>query len=138
VTSVLSEIQDRRVEEVRPGLWSIPVPIPNTPLGHTLVYCYDTPEGPVLIDTGWDADEAFDALVSGLKEAGFELSTCYGVLVTHFHPDHHGLSGRVRRDSGAWVAMRDERVSQPGRPTDSSGRPVSQHPEIEAMPAPRP
>jgi len=28
-----------------------------------------------------------------------------GVLVTHVHPDHHGLSGWIRAESGAWVAM---------------------------------
>ena len=28
------------VERVIGGLWSIPVPIPNNPLGHTNVYAY--------------------------------------------------------------------------------------------------
>jgi glyoxylase-like metal-dependent hydrolase (beta-lactamase superfamily II) len=28
-----------------------------------------------------------------------------GVLVTHIHPDHYGLAGRVRDASGAWVAL---------------------------------
>jgi glyoxylase-like metal-dependent hydrolase (beta-lactamase superfamily II) len=27
------------------------------------------------------------------------------VLVTHIHPDHYGLAGRVREASGAWVAL---------------------------------
>jgi glyoxylase-like metal-dependent hydrolase (beta-lactamase superfamily II) len=26
-------------------------------------------------------------------------------VVTHIHPDHHGLSGRLREASGAWIAM---------------------------------
>ena len=29
------------------------------------------------------------------------------MLVTHVHPDHHGLSGRVREASDAWVAMHE-------------------------------
>ena len=37
---------------------------------------------------------------------------------------------------GAWVAMRDERRSKPGRHTDLSGRPIAEQPEIETMPAP--
>ena len=28
-----------------------------------------------------------------------------GIVVTHIHPDHHGLSGWVREQSGAWIAM---------------------------------
>jgi glyoxylase-like metal-dependent hydrolase (beta-lactamase superfamily II) len=31
-----------------------------------------------------------------------------GVLVTHIHPDHYGLAGRVRAASGAWVALHPE------------------------------
>lgn len=56
----------------------------------------------------------------------------------------------VGRGIGAWlgllasagvvaaslVAMRDERVSRPGRPTDSSGVPVSAPREVETLPAP--
>jgi peptidoglycan/LPS O-acetylase OafA/YrhL len=39
---------------------------------------------------------------------------------------------------GAWVAMRDERLSKPGRPTDLSGRPVAAPTEVETLPAPDP
>lgn len=38
--------------------------------------------------------------------------------------------------AGALVAMRDERLSKPGRPTDSTGVPVDAPPEIETIPAP--
>jgi hypothetical protein len=37
---------------------------------------------------------------------------------------------------GALVAMRDERLSEPGRPTDPTGVPVDAPPEIETLPAP--
>lgn len=93
------------VHEVRGGLWSLPVPIPDNPLGYTLVYLFDTDRGHVLVDTGWDADIAMEALATGVEAAGFDLADTYGVLVTHHHPDHHGLSGRVRETSGAWIAM---------------------------------
>jgi hypothetical protein len=36
------------------------------------------------------------------------------------------------------LAMRDERLSKPGRLTDSTGRPIEEAPEIEALRAPRP
>ena len=34
------------VERVRPGLWSVPVPIPNNPLRYVLVYAFETDKGP--------------------------------------------------------------------------------------------
>jgi glyoxylase-like metal-dependent hydrolase (beta-lactamase superfamily II) len=94
-------------EAVRPGLWSISVPFPDNPLGYTLVYLIESDRGPVLVDAGWDDDESWDALVEGFRTAGTDVSECYGVLVTHVHPDHHGLSGRVREASEAWVAMHE-------------------------------
>jgi glyoxylase-like metal-dependent hydrolase (beta-lactamase superfamily II) len=93
------------VERVRAGLWSVPVPIPNNPLGYTLVYVFETDRGPVLVDAGWDDDTTWKALGEGLLATGHDVDDCYGVLVTHMHPDHHGLSGRVREASGAWIAM---------------------------------
>ena len=40
--------------------------------------------------------------------------------------------------AGAWIAMRDERLSEGDRLTDLTGVPVSSAPEIETVPAPRP
>ncbi len=37
---------------------------------------------------------------------------------------------------GALIAMRDERLSKPGEPTDATGVPVDAPPEIETLPAP--
>ncbi len=93
------------VERVRPGLWSIPVPIPNNPLRYVLVYAFETDRGPYLVDAGWNTDEAYRTLVAGLGEAGFAIGEVQGVLVTHIHPDHYGLAGRVRDSSGAWVGL---------------------------------
>jgi glyoxylase-like metal-dependent hydrolase (beta-lactamase superfamily II) len=93
------------VERVRPGLWSIPVPIPNNSLRYVLVYAFETDDGPYIVDAGWNTDDAFNTLTAGLGQAGFEMSDVQGVLVTHIHPDHYGLAGRVREASGAWVAL---------------------------------
>ncbi|MFB7930392.1 MBL fold metallo-hydrolase [Streptomyces sp. NPDC056039] len=87
------------------GVRSLRVPIPDNPLGHTLVYVVDTDRGPVLIDTGWDDPESWDTLAAGLTACGTSISEIHGVVITHHHPDHHGLSGRVREASGAWIAM---------------------------------
>ncbi|TYR65083.1 MBL fold metallo-hydrolase, partial [Streptomyces parvus] len=104
------------------GVHSIKVPIPDNPLGHTLVHLVDTDRGPVLIDTGWDDPASWDTLVAGLSALGTAVTDIHGVVITHHHPDHHGLSGQVREASGAWIAMheadtaivRRTRESEPG------------------------
>jgi glyoxylase-like metal-dependent hydrolase (beta-lactamase superfamily II) len=87
------------------GLWSVPVPIPGNPLGYTLVYALDSPAGPVLVDAGWQHAASWEALSGGLATLGLDVAGVYGVIVTHHHPDHSGLAGRVREASGAWIAM---------------------------------
>jgi glyoxylase-like metal-dependent hydrolase (beta-lactamase superfamily II) len=69
------------------------------------VYALDSARGPVLIDAGWEHPEAWTALRDGLAGLGLSVADVYGVVVTHHHPDHAGLAGRVREASGAWIAM---------------------------------
>ena len=87
------------------GVRSVQVPIPDNPLGHTLVYVVETDRGPVLVDTGWDDPDSWDTLAEGLTACGTDVGAIHGVVITHHHPDHHGLSGKVREASGAWIAM---------------------------------
>ncbi|HEV7863051.1 MAG TPA: MBL fold metallo-hydrolase, partial [Acidimicrobiia bacterium] len=93
------------VEQVRPGVWSIPVPMPDSPLRYVLVYAFETDGGLYLVDAGWNTDEAFERLAAGLTSLGASMADVRGVMITHIHPDHYGLAGRVREASGAWVAL---------------------------------
>jgi len=110
VTGVLQkDAWDRQVmppvEQVRPGLWSIPVPIPNNPLRYVLVYALELDDGVAIVDAGWNTEDAWDALNAGLVTAGGSITDVRSVLVTHIHPDHYGLAGRVRDESGAWIGL---------------------------------
>jgi glyoxylase-like metal-dependent hydrolase (beta-lactamase superfamily II) len=93
------------VERVRAGLWSIPVPIPDSPMRYVLVYAFELPDGLAIVDAGWDTPQAWDALVAGLGVAGAKVEDVRAVLVTHIHPDHYGLAGRVRAASGGWIGL---------------------------------
>jgi glyoxylase-like metal-dependent hydrolase (beta-lactamase superfamily II) len=98
------------VEHLQPGLWSVPVPIPDNPLRYVLVYVFELGDGPGgggvgIVDAGWPTDDAWEALTTGLVTCGFDVADVKAVLVTHMHPDHFGLAGRVREASGAWVGM---------------------------------
>ncbi|WP_242454556.1 MBL fold metallo-hydrolase [Bailinhaonella thermotolerans] len=83
------------------------MPIPGNPLGYTLVYALESAGGPVLVDAGWSHPDAWAALSSGLAAIGMDVAGVRGVVVTHHHPDHAGLAGRVREASGAWIAMHE-------------------------------
>jgi glyoxylase-like metal-dependent hydrolase (beta-lactamase superfamily II) len=93
------------VEELAADLWSIPVPIPNNPLRYVNSYAFASGGGLVLLDTGWPADTAWEALVAGLASIGAGVTDVRGALISHMHFDHAGLIGRLREASGAWIAM---------------------------------
>ncbi|MFI7589805.1 MBL fold metallo-hydrolase [Spongisporangium articulatum] len=104
------------VETVRPGLWSVPVPIPDNPLRYTLTYVVEATDGLVVVDPGWATDGAWTALLAGFAHLGAGPEDVLAVVVTHVHPDHHGLSARLRKESGAWVGMHAAEVgSLPAR-----------------------
>lgn len=93
------------VEEIRPGLWSIPVPMPHNPLRYVLSYALSVDGGLALIDVGMDTDESWNALVDGIASTGHHISDVRYAAITHLHPDHFGLVPRLREVTGAQIAM---------------------------------
>ncbi|MHB8263937.1 MAG: MBL fold metallo-hydrolase [Acidimicrobiales bacterium] len=93
------------VEDLGSGLWSIPVPLPDNPLRYVLVYALELDEKLAIVDAGWNTEDAWETLTAGLESIGASVRDVRAVLVTHIHPDHYGLAGRVKEESGAWIAL---------------------------------
>lgn len=93
------------VEEVRTGLWSIPVPMPGNPLRYVLIYALALDDGLALVDVGWNSEESWAALTSGIRATGHDVSDVRIAAITHLHPDHFGLVPRLQECSGAAIAM---------------------------------
>lgn len=59
----------------------------------------------MLIDTGFDSADSFDALAQAMSEVGVEPTRLRHILLTHLHSDHCGLASQLRDMSGATVWM---------------------------------
>ena len=93
------------VEKVRPDIWSVPVQVPENPIRYTLCYLLIDGTDVVVVDPGWDTDAGWTALQEGMATAGVTPAQVRGIVITHTHPDHHGMSARLRSTTGAWIAM---------------------------------
>jgi glyoxylase-like metal-dependent hydrolase (beta-lactamase superfamily II) len=100
-----STVERKHPLQVMDGLLQLKVPIPNNPLGWVLPYLIEGSDGWTLVDTGWNEPEAWQALEQQLIDAGCGFANLKTVLVTHVHPDHYGLAGRVKEMSGARIII---------------------------------
>jgi len=93
--------------EVLPNIHQFAIPIPINPLGTVNAYLLTSPEGCILIDVGWNAPESFDSMMRHLAEAGASLADLKYIVITHIHPDHYGLIGRVHEHTDARLVMHE-------------------------------
>lgn len=95
-------------EEVEPGIWRIPLPLPFA-LRWANVYLIagaDEHAGEyVLVDAGMGIPDDEAALRAGLARAGIGMERISTLVLTHSHPDHIGLAGPIQAASGAPVRM---------------------------------
>jgi glyoxylase-like metal-dependent hydrolase (beta-lactamase superfamily II) len=97
--------------EIFPHIYQLKVPIPDNPLGHLNAYLIRDGDEGHLIDCGWNAPEAWDALRQQLDAAGVGLRGLRTIVMTHIHPDHYGLAGRLKESSGARLIL--HRLEEP-------------------------
>lgn len=88
-----------------PGIHQLQVPIPNNPLAYVLPYLLEGDDGYTLVDSGWNAPEAYGALMAQLHALGVPLKELKRVVFTHVHPDHYGLAGRLKGDCDAELML---------------------------------
>src|SRR5829696_5287177 len=93
------------LEEVRPGVWSLPLPMPESALRYVLCYVIVSGSDLYVVDPGWPSDQAWDAFVRYLAQMGAKPADVKGAFVTHAHVDHYGLAPRLKKESGCWLAM---------------------------------
>ncbi|MBM4445996.1 MAG: MBL fold metallo-hydrolase [Chloroflexi bacterium] len=92
--------------EIVQGVHQIKLPLPaGAALDHNNAYLIEGTKGNLLIDTGFDTPEAFAALRDGLRFSGFGFKDITLIVATHIHPDHYGMTDKLKQMSGANVAF---------------------------------
>ncbi len=93
------------MKEIIPGIHHLQLPLPVGGLAYVNTYLVKGDNGYLLIDTGWNTEEAFSALSKQLAETDIDFKDISQILVTHIHPDHYGLAGRIKQLSQAKIFM---------------------------------
>jgi glyoxylase-like metal-dependent hydrolase (beta-lactamase superfamily II) len=88
-----------------PGVYRIPLPLPQDGLRAVNVYALPDGDGWTLIDSGWALVESMELLAAGLAQLGAGLGDVRRVLVTHQHRDHYTQALVLRREFGTEVAL---------------------------------
>src|SRR6267142_1689335 len=102
-------------DQVAENILRISVPIPF-PLRTVNIYALIGRDGWWLFDAAIGTAEARAAVDAGLASAGLKIEALRGIVLSHAHPDHIGLSGEFQERSGAPVYMHaiDEAFLQQG------------------------
>lgn len=72
---------------------------------HINVYLIRGDKGYLLVDSGWNTDISFNTMHNHLVKTGISFGDISQIMVTHIHPDHYGMAGRIKQLSGATLAM---------------------------------
>lgn len=123
--------------EVAPGIFLLRIPIPEENLKYINAYLVRGDSGHLLVDTGWNTDDAFASLQQQLSEIGMSIKDISRIAVTHIHPDHYGLVGRLKELTAASVCLHrleQERVTQRYINIDSLLKQMSHWLEVNGTP----
>jgi glyoxylase-like metal-dependent hydrolase (beta-lactamase superfamily II) len=77
-------------------------------LPYVLPYMVKSGGDTMLIDCGWNTDDAYNALEVGMQEHGSHPTEVKQLFITHVHPDHYGMSGRLKRMTDCEVLIHEE------------------------------
>lgn len=91
--------------ELFKGINQIKLPLSKAGPDTVNVYIIEGKDGNLMIDTGWNTLEAFNTLAQEMKNSGFAMKDITNIVITHLHPDHMGLAGKVAELSGATIAV---------------------------------
>ena len=92
--------------EVDDGIYwlKLPMAMDEANEDHVNIYLIRGEKGNLLVDAGWNTDKSLSILREELATKGIDLGDISQIVVTHIHPDHYGMAGRLKQLSGATLA----------------------------------
>ncbi|WP_077620768.1 MBL fold metallo-hydrolase [Bacillus sinesaloumensis] len=94
------------IEKIECGGYRIGIPVPF-PMKYVYCYLFKQDDGYVMIDVGLNYREARDAWLEIFDHLGLVPRDIHTIYLTHFHPDHSGLSGWMQQLTGAALYMHE-------------------------------
>ena len=91
------------ITEIAPGVLRTQLPVQLPGLGHVNCYLLEDERGVAVIDPGLPGPESWNALVSRLDAAGYEVRNVHTAVITHSHFDHFGGANQLRDEAGCDV-----------------------------------
>lgn len=91
--------------QVAPGIYRIPLPLPQDGLRSVNVYAIETDSGLTLIDGGWAIEASRQVLDRSLAQAGYSVRDIASFLVTHVHRDHYTQAVVLGREVGSHLSL---------------------------------
>lgn len=92
------------IREIHENFYMITLPLPFR-LNHVNVYALIRDEKVTLFDTGINLRGTLAKLDIALKTIGHTIYDIDAIFLTHFHADHCGIAGNIKKMSGAIVYM---------------------------------
>jgi glyoxylase-like metal-dependent hydrolase (beta-lactamase superfamily II) len=98
--SVKSSPAANNLGEIMPGIYCIRIPLgEERPFALKYVNCYLLKglKGWTLIDTGWYEEISFKVLKEALAQLNLDFPDISQIILTHVHPDHYGMAGKIKQ-----------------------------------------
>ena len=86
------------MEEIRPNLFRLPIPLPDSPLKYLNAYVIKSDDRNLIVDTGLNRKVCLEAMQAGLEALQIDLART-DFFITHLHADHFGLVHRLVTDT---------------------------------------
>jgi glyoxylase-like metal-dependent hydrolase (beta-lactamase superfamily II) len=98
------------IEELRPNLFRIEIPLPGSPLKYLNSYVVRSNDKNLIIDTGLNQKECLIAMHAGLQQIGVSLDRT-DIFITHLHADHFSLVSELATpDTTVWFNRPDAEI----------------------------
>jgi len=106
------------IESILPDIYRIEIPLTGNPMKSVNAYLIKGRDRHLLIDTGWNHDQALTVMMESLGKLDVDPAET-DFFLTHMHVDHTGLVGRLasetaiiyfNRKDAQWIEAEDRWV----------------------------